>query len=209
MDRLKNKSFKLLETITNLVILNILWIISCIPVITIFPATTAMFSVVRNWQTNKDPTVLKQYMKEFIANFKNSFFIGLIWLVMIFVLYFDFAFVLTLETHFKVIGFGVFFTISFLIICTTVFLFPILVNYQVNWKQAIFNSFVASMVYFPTTLSIIIFMIITIVLTYFIPPLSLIFFSLNAYINYAFCNEKFNTINSIKGFKKTSNNNQK
>lgn len=163
-----------------------------------------MFSVVRRWQIKADPSILKLYFKEFRANFKQSLFIELIWLTVLVILYFDFTFILQLESNFKVIGFGIFFTISFLFICTTAFIFPLLVNYQVSWKHAILNSFILSMVYFPTTLTVIVLTLMFAAIVYVIPLAALIIYSLAAYTNYALCNRKFKKINLIKGFTKSN-----
>ena len=39
-----------LSRVADLVILNILWLVCCIPVVTIGASTTAMYHVIRHWQ---------------------------------------------------------------------------------------------------------------------------------------------------------------
>lgn len=46
--------YRTLESFSNLVILNLLWILMCLPIITIFPATIAMFGVIRQWIIKDD-----------------------------------------------------------------------------------------------------------------------------------------------------------
>ncbi|MGI9049327.1 MAG: DUF624 domain-containing protein, partial [Rubrobacteraceae bacterium] len=49
MNVLDSRLYRWLEVFTNLLILDLIWLVSCLPVITIYPATTAMFGVTRDW----------------------------------------------------------------------------------------------------------------------------------------------------------------
>jgi uncharacterized membrane protein YesL len=48
-----DRIYRLLEVFTYLVYLNLLWLVCCLPAITIAPSTTAMFGVVRGWIRGK------------------------------------------------------------------------------------------------------------------------------------------------------------
>jgi uncharacterized membrane protein YesL len=58
----------------NLFILNIFWIVSCLPIVTIVPATTAMFSVVRQWQLHQDTSVVKELLQVFKRKLQAKFY---------------------------------------------------------------------------------------------------------------------------------------
>ena len=64
----------------NLVILNILWILCSIPVVTAGTATAAMYQVVFGYLTNEEEAVLKPFFKAFAKNFKQA---TLVWLVIL------------------------------------------------------------------------------------------------------------------------------
>ncbi len=61
----------------NLVILNILWIICSLPIITMGAATTAMYYTVFQYQTNDEDEVFRPFFRAFGKNFLQS---TLLWL---------------------------------------------------------------------------------------------------------------------------------
>jgi uncharacterized membrane protein YesL len=71
--------YRFLEVLTNLLLLNLLWLLMCLPVLTVFPATAAMFGVVREWVQKREPSVIRAFFSSFKANFKQSFWIGIVW----------------------------------------------------------------------------------------------------------------------------------
>src|SRR5207248_1417587 len=84
------KLYRTMEFIMNAFILNLLWLVVCLPILTIFPATTALFAVVREWQKQKDIQVFSAFFRHFKVNFKQSFFLGILWLAFTFLLIGDF-----------------------------------------------------------------------------------------------------------------------
>lgn len=62
---------RLMMLITNLVCLNVLWLLCCLPVITAGAATTAMYYVVFQYITKQDDSVLRPFFKAFKENFKT------------------------------------------------------------------------------------------------------------------------------------------
>src|SRR5699024_2076240 len=98
MNKTDNIFFRILDIFAHFVLLNILWFILCIPIITIFPATTALYAVVRKWVTEgTDAGVFQIFFVSFKANFKKSFIIGLFWLLAGLILYFDLSILLKNE----------------------------------------------------------------------------------------------------------------
>ena len=67
-----SKLMRLMTGITNLVCLNLLWIICCIPIITAGAATTAMYSVLFAYITGQDDAVLKPFFRAFRNNFRQA-----------------------------------------------------------------------------------------------------------------------------------------
>ncbi|MBQ1244270.1 MAG: DUF624 domain-containing protein [Clostridia bacterium] len=53
----ESKLVRLMTLVTNLVCLNLLWLIGCIPVITAGASTAAMYSVLFAYLTGKDDAV--------------------------------------------------------------------------------------------------------------------------------------------------------
>lgn len=71
---------------------NLLYILFCIPIVTIGPATSAMTQVMRKYVLEKPIFLFDEFFNAFKKNFKQSFFIGLIDVALIFLFAFSFIF---------------------------------------------------------------------------------------------------------------------
>ena len=58
--------------LTNLVMLNILWLVCCIPVFTAGAATSALYHTIFQYHTKMDDAVLLPFFRGFRSNFKQS-----------------------------------------------------------------------------------------------------------------------------------------
>lgn len=57
--------------------MNLIYVLACIPIVTIGPATAALTSMMRNVYLERPQFVWHDFWKEFKKNFKQSFFIGI------------------------------------------------------------------------------------------------------------------------------------
>lgn len=69
-----------LNKVADLVILNILWLVLCLPVVTIGASTTAMYRVTLNMIRDQGGGVAKEFFRAFRSNFKPA---TLIWLILL------------------------------------------------------------------------------------------------------------------------------
>ena len=81
MFSIEGKFFGVLSRMADLVILNLLFLVCCIPVVTIGAAVTAMYSVTGKMAEDEEGYVLKGFFKAFKENFKQSTAIWLILLI--------------------------------------------------------------------------------------------------------------------------------
>jgi uncharacterized membrane protein YesL len=191
MNIIDSRFYAVVDRLSNLFILNIFWIVSCLPIVTIVPATTAMFSVVRQWQLHQDTSVVRNYFRYLKENFKQSFIIGLMWTVISVVLYFNYFYLNQDHSGAKFIILVPLVLISLLFTGTSAYLFSVMSHYELTWKRAITSSFFMAIANFPITLFIIgVFVLLVVVLMY-LPVFTLILFSIGAYINYSLCNRVF------------------
>src|SRR4051812_46273874 len=91
MKLLDSRFYSILLFISNVFVLNLIWLLCCLPIITIFPATAAMFGVVRQWVTHKDSSVVSPFFRYFKENLKQSLILQVIWVVMAAFLYLDYS----------------------------------------------------------------------------------------------------------------------
>ena len=128
--------------VTNLIILNILWLVCSIPVVTAGASTAAMYAVLLGYITGKDDAVLRPFFRAFRDNFRIATPLWILNLLVGGVLAAE-IFYLTADTGLwlKII-FGV---LLFIYSAATSYLYPILARYQTTGKAALFNSFALSM----------------------------------------------------------------
>ena len=70
-----------LSRVADLVILNILWLVCCIPVVTIGASTTAMYHVIRHWQKDSVSSIMRDFFQSFKDDFKQATPVYLILLI--------------------------------------------------------------------------------------------------------------------------------
>ncbi len=74
-------AIKFLWKVADLIALNLIWLICCIPIVTIGPSTAAMYCVARDISKGEWPAIFKSFFKAFKENFKQSLLVFLILLI--------------------------------------------------------------------------------------------------------------------------------
>lgn len=185
--------FTFFTKVADLTILNIVFLLCCLPIVTIGPALTAMFYVTLRMVRKEDGYIVKDFFHSFRQNLKQGIVIHLIFLLITTTLVFD---VYVMWNLMEVNWTFKFLTVLFLIIAvllfmTFMYLYPTLAQFDNTTKRTIRNAMFFSVRHFPYTLSM---MLITVfplfcawLIKYFIEwgilAFAIIGFSLIAYIN--------------------------
>jgi uncharacterized membrane protein YesL len=74
--RIDGPVFRFLETIANLLLLNLLFVICCIPVVTIGPALTATYYVALKIVRQEETGIFRDFFHSFRQNFKQGLLLG-------------------------------------------------------------------------------------------------------------------------------------
>ncbi len=132
---IEGKMFSGLSKIFDIVFLSVLWFIFCIPMLTIGPATTALY-----YTTVKVIRKDRGYVwKEFWYAFKTNFVTGLIYTMVLGVaivgLYYGLALTANSKDTMLQISHYTYIIVSFLLACLYVFLFPILSRFSLSRLQ--------------------------------------------------------------------------
>ena len=193
-----SRIYRVLEVFTDLVYLNLLWLVASLPVITIAPSTAAMFGVVRGWTRGKDVPTTGEFFSLFRENFGRSLAVGLVWVLLGAMLAVDFFLVGQMESFRRPL-YVVFLAFALLYISATVYLFPVMVNYELDWKGVIKNSFLFSIARPLATLqclltvAVALFVVASLWITIFVAP------SATAYAIYFLCDRAFKNVESLRG----------
>ena len=91
------KFVKVLNRIADLVGLNLLAILFCIPIVTIGASITAVYGCIFRIQEKKEGYLIKDFWKLFKASFRSSTIIYLVGVLVIAMLYLDIIFLLQTE----------------------------------------------------------------------------------------------------------------
>lgn len=84
-----NKLWSSVNSAVDAILLNIMWLITCIPIVTIGAATTAFYYTTHKVIRNQRSGIWKEYWSSFRGNFKQATKIWMIFLAIFVVFYFD------------------------------------------------------------------------------------------------------------------------
>ena len=181
-----------MNRVADLMWLNILFVICCIPVITIGPSITAMYYITLKMVRNEESYITTGFFKSFRQNFMQATVIWLISLSACGLLIFDYYIVSgragvsvgndTLISVMQVLLIAVLIFYVF----TFTFVFPLLSKFDNSIKNTIKNAFIMSIRHFPVTLGSIAIGIIVTLLIIYVPIMLMVsiflLFSLAAFI---------------------------
>lgn len=92
--RIDGPIMNFLRMVTSYIVLQLIFIICCIPVVTIGAAIAAKYSVAMKLVKNEDDAVIRPFFKAFVKNFKQATPFWLVQMVILFLLYIDWAWIL-------------------------------------------------------------------------------------------------------------------
>ena len=149
----EGKFFEALEKISDIIVLNFLFIISCIPIITIGASLTATYSVAMKATNDKNVYIGREFLKIFKENFKKS---TIVWIIL-------FVIGIFIGVDFYICRFipSVIVSNSIRFICTLaaiilgfmiIYVFPLISKFENNIKNTMINSILISIQNLPYTL---------------------------------------------------------
>ena len=157
--------------LTNLVFLNILWLVCCIPVFTAGAATSALYHTVFQYHTNTDDEVLRPFFRAFRANFRQSTLFLLPFLASLVLLAFDMIYLVSHGT-----GVALLFpllVIACLLMGMMVHLFPLIARFDMDAKALLRTAFSLTVLHLPATLVVLILTVLPVFLLFLQPSLFL------------------------------------
>lgn len=197
MNVLDSRGYRWLATATDFFLLNLVWLLACLPVVTALPATAAMFGVVRDWTRGKDTGVFGTFVLRFRQNFVQSLVVGVLWALFGGALFLDFLVANQLSGGTQVVMRSLLVLAGVLYAFTSVFLFPVMVHYDTRWTAIPKNALLLSIGRLPTTLLCLLTVVATAALTFIVPALIFITGSLTAHAVYRLCDREFRKIDGF------------
>lgn len=147
-----NPFFRTLGRLADLMILNICFIICCIPVFTIGAALTGMSYVLLKIAEKEEGYIFKAYWKSFRQNFRQATVIWLISLVLAVIVALDFVILSNASGSFYSVMRMLVLAAVLIYVMILMYVFPLLARFENPIKATIKNALILSIANFPKTL---------------------------------------------------------
>lgn len=155
----ESRLYKGLSFFANVILLNFLWILFSLPLITLGASTVAAYSVVFKILENKEGYIFKDFWKSFKENWKQGTLLWLITLVAIYGFYLDVQ-ILKNDPGIPVIVASI---VAFVLVAfSLIYAYPLSARYENKFFLHIKNSFLLSMSYLGRTLFLVLILFLEI-----------------------------------------------
>lgn len=155
-----------LNRVADLMILNFLVILCCIPIITAGAAFTAMHYVLLKIVRKEEGYLLKGFFKSFKENFKQATLIWLGILVVAGLYAVDFYIFRNMDVEFSRYFIILFLALAFVFILTALYAFPLLSRFNNSIKNILKNAVSIAILYFPKSLIMVVIYVMPFALVY-------------------------------------------
>ena len=168
--------YRLCKTIGDVVIISCLFLLFCLPVVTIGASVTALYYTVYRKYNKKIDEVSKDFMRSLKENLKNGIIVHLIYLLYSAVVGFNIYFALNglggvkLPDWYTIVSFIPVLPIIF----TLPFVYPLMARFSNGVKGTITNSYTLCMINFPKFLLIWLILIVALAVSVCFPPAALL-----------------------------------
>lgn len=161
-----------LTKVADLMILNFLTILCCLPIVTAGSAITALHYQVIKMVRNEESYVVKGYFKAFKENLKQATIVWLLLLVMVAFIVFDYLIIAYSEeggiAYWYSVVIGVF---AIFIAFTATMVFPVMAKFSNTTIRTIKNAMAISVLKFPRTILMLIMYAIPVLIFLYVFPL--------------------------------------
>ena len=129
----------------NLILLNILYLLFCIPIVTIGPATAAMTKILRNYAREEHAFIWSDFWDTFKQNFWQAFGVGIINIFAYALLYFNYVMYMNMpdvDTLFRSVALAVILLSVTALTFMNYYIFVMMVTFKLTFKQLWKNAFI-------------------------------------------------------------------
>lgn len=151
---LESPVVRFLTKITDLLILNIAFLITCIPLFTIGAAITSMYEITLKMVKDEEAYILKSYWKAFKSNFKKSTGVWLVLVVMSIILIVDLYIAGHSDGQMWQILYVVIASFGMILWMTFAYIFPLQAKFVNTFKNTWKNAIFMAIRHLPTTIMV-------------------------------------------------------
>ncbi len=140
---------QIMNVILGLILINVLWIVCSIPIVTLGASSTALYSVLLRLREGDDTKVVRRFLKAFVANFKCATAVWLVVLLGIVICGLDLFFATQMDSGVAqvIAGFGL-----VVVGMVVTFVFLLVARYENKWRNHLKNALLLAMGHVPRLL---------------------------------------------------------
>lgn len=162
---------KLLRQFTDLIILNLLWLLGCIPIITIGASTTALYQSIIKMRKGEDGRPWSEFWKYFRSNFKQAAILSLTVAVVIALTAVDILVVISLMPNTGIL-LKILMLLPFLLVVPALgYVFPLQAQFENSVLNTLKNAWIMAMIHFLVSAMVLVLNLIPVVIFLFYPEL--------------------------------------
>lgn len=180
-----NAFFRFMGRVADVLILNLFFLITSIPIVTIGASYTAMYYYCTKAVANEEGYIWKSYWKSFKTNFVQGFLFEVFFAIVAVILYIDIKFLYARAFSGGAFGWRLLFFITIgmavLAIVTFMYAFPVLSRFDNTTFKIIRNAAFMSLRHLPQTVPLLLILGIAVLIGWFMFPVS-IFFIFGAWV---------------------------
>lgn len=183
--------------IADFIVLNFLWVICCIPVVTIGAATAAKYTIAMRIVRNEGSGIIGPFFRAFKENFKQA---TIIWCMMLLAIIFcviDWYYIREKGNDISHYYVAAVFVISVIVLCICMSVFPFIARFKVTVREAVKAAFILTFLQFYKFVPIALLEVGTVIAAIWYSrwfPMVLLFGTCTAFY--------FNTLVCVKAFRK-------
>ena len=157
-----------LGRVADLMILNLVTLICCLPVVTIGASLTAMHYVLLKMVRNRESYIVRSFFKSFKANFKQATIIWMIILLLLVVFIMDLRIINDSSLGFpqvlKIMVYALL-MVAYMVIC---YVFPVLSRFENTVVKTMKNALFMAILSFPKTVLMMVVYLLPLAIAYFV-----------------------------------------
>ena len=157
-----------LSRVADLVILNILWLVCCVPVVTIGASTTAMYHVIRHWQKDSVSSIMRDFFQSFKEDFKQATPVYLILLIPTVAVVINAMLIFNPENSAAVPSYllVIWFISALILLFISSFVYPVMAFFADSIFKTLRNAMVLALAHLPRTILISVLNLLPVILLF-------------------------------------------
>lgn len=167
-----SKFMTVVSRFADLLLLNLVFLLTCLPVFTIGAAVTALYTMCFRLMREEYSRLLRSYFSAFKSNFRQATCIWLLLLLIVCPALFYFYVLFSMDSLLRYFGF-LFILISLLAAMTASYVFPWISQFENTTGQALKNALILSISHLPRTLAIVAINLVPAIVFFISPELFL------------------------------------